>query len=75
MDKAEELKHKAKVEFFGHEIKYQFTKSELDEYAQQVSKEVAIGFGRWKQPSRYELMPSDFADYIEWKSNQEESNG
>ena len=45
---------------------------DVEQYTQQVSREVAIDFGRWKQSSRYELMPSDFADYIKWKSNQED---
>ena len=36
----------------------------LGKYAEQVAKERAIEFGRWKQYSRYELMPIDYADFM-----------
>ena len=36
----------------------------MEEYAELVAKERAIEFGRWKQYSRYELMPIDYADFM-----------
>jgi len=38
---------------------------------EKFAKERSIEFGRWKQPSRYELMPSDYSEFMKSITNKQ----
>lgn len=80
MDKAEELKQKAKHEedwmsIPVKEYRYVFTESDLEQYAQQVSREVATEYTKYLKPHiGMHWIKINFNKWFdEWQSNQEES--